>query len=120
MTKSQGSLQTAQASKDEAIVKQRDVDVSMAQLQQAQANLKEATQNLAYAKIYAPIDGRVGRKNLEPGQRVDVGTSLCSIFEEDPWITANFKETQVGRMKPGQDVEIKIDSFAGRLCRPAV
>jgi membrane fusion protein (multidrug efflux system) len=115
MTKSKGSLQTAQASKDEAVVKQRDVDVSMAQLEQAQANLKEATQNLSYTKIYSPIDGRVGRKNLEPGQRVDVGSSLCSIFEENPWITANFKETQVGRMKPGQEVEIKIDSFGGRL-----
>jgi membrane fusion protein (multidrug efflux system) len=114
MTKSKSSLQTAQASHDEAIVKQRDVDVSMAQIEQAQANLKEATQNLAYTKIYAPIDGRVGRKNLEPGQRVDVGTSLCSIFEEAPWVTANFKETQMGRMKPGQDVEVKIDSFGGR------
>lgn len=115
MTKSKSTLQTAQASKDEAIVKQRDVDVSLAQLEQAQANLKEAAQNLSYTKIYSPIDGRIGRKNLEPGQRVDVGTSLCSIFEENPWITANFKETQVGRMKPGQDVEIKIDSFGGRL-----
>jgi membrane fusion protein (multidrug efflux system) len=115
MTKSKSSLQTAQASQDEATVKVKDVDVAQAQLEQAQANLKEAQQNLAYTKIYSPIDGRVGRKNLEPGQRVDVGTSLCSIFEENPWVTANFKETQVGRMKPGQEVEIKIDTFPGRV-----
>ncbi len=113
MTKSKSTLQTAQASHDEAIVKQRDVDVSQAQLEQAQANLKEANQNLAYTKIYSPIDGRIGRKNLEPGQRVDLGTSLCSIFEENPWVTANFKETQVGKMKPGQEVEVKVDTFGG-------
>ena len=115
MTKSQSSLKTAQASHDEAAVKERDVDVSMAQLEQAQATLKEANQNLAYTKIYAPISGRIGRKNLEPGQRIDVGTSVTSIFEENPWITANFKETQVGRMKPGQHVEVKVDSFGGKV-----
>jgi len=120
LTKSKSSLQTAQASHDEAVVKERDVDVTKAQLEQAQANLKEAMQNLSYTKIYAPIDGRVGRKNLEPGQRIDVGTSVCSIFEENTWITANFKETQVGRMKPGQDVEIKVDSFGGRLFKGKV
>ncbi|MBS1993751.1 MAG: HlyD family secretion protein [Cyanobacteria bacterium SZAS LIN-3] len=120
LTKSKSSLQTAQASKDEAVVKLRDVDVSKAQLEQAQANLKEANQNLAYTKIYSPIDGRIGRKNLEPGQRVDVGGAICSIFEESPWITANFKETQVGRMKPGQPVEVKIDSFGGRTFKGTV
>jgi len=120
MTKSKSTLQTAQASHNEVVVKERDVDVSTAQLEQAQANLKEANQNLAYTKIYSPISGRIGRKNLEPGQRVDVGAAVCSVFEEDPWISANYKETQLGRMKPGQEVEIKIDTFPGRTFKGTV
>jgi membrane fusion protein (multidrug efflux system) len=120
MTKSQSTLKTAQASKDQAVVKERDVDVSKAQLEQAQASLKESMQNLAYTKIYSPISGRVGRKNLEPGQRIDVGNSIASIFEISPWITANFKETQTGRMKPGQEVEVKIDSFGGKVFKGVI
>lgn len=86
-----------------------------AQEQAAQANLEDAQQKLAYTEIKAPVSGRVGRKNLESGNRVQPGQALLALVEPEVWITGNFKETQLGRMKPGQHVRIRFDAFPGRL-----
>jgi membrane fusion protein, multidrug efflux system len=82
--------------------------------------LREANLNLSYTKIVAPVSGRVGRKSAEIGQRVEAGQNLLAIVQDNPWITANFKETQVGRIHPGQPVSIKIDTFEGKVFKGVV
>src|ERR1700737_855378 len=72
-------------------------------MEQARADLHSAQLNLSYTKIYAPVSGVIGRKTVELGHRVQPGQSLLLIVPvDDIWITANFKETQLNRMRPGQ------------------
>ncbi len=81
-------------------------------LAQACADLNTAQLNLSYTKIYAPVSGVIGRKTVELGHRVQPGQSLLVIVPlDDIWITANFKETQLKRMRPGQTVTIRVDTF---------
>src|SRR6266481_7361271 len=81
-------------------------------MEQARADLHSAQLNLSYTKIYAPVSGVIGRKTVELGHRVQSGQSLLLIVPvEDIWITANFKETQLKRMRPGQPVTIRVDTF---------
>ena len=81
-------------------------------LEQARADVHTAQLNLSYTKIYAPVSGVVGRKTVELGHRVQPGQSLLVIVPvDDIWITANFKETQLKRMRPGQAVTIRVDTF---------
>jgi len=83
-------------------------------LELARADLHTAQLNLSYTKIYAPITGVIGRKTVELGHRVQPGQSLMVIVPlDDIWITANFKETQLKKMKPGQPVSIRVDTFNG-------
>jgi membrane fusion protein (multidrug efflux system) len=81
-------------------------------LEEAAANLHTARLNLSYTKIYAPVTGVVGRKTVELGHRIQPGQGLMVIVPlDDIWITANFKETQLKHMRPGQPVEIHVDTF---------
>ncbi len=81
-------------------------------LEQATADLHTAGLNLSYTKIYAPVSGVVGRKTVELGHRVQPGQGLLIIVPlDDIWITANYKETQLKRMRPGQPVRIHVDTF---------
>jgi membrane fusion protein (multidrug efflux system) len=79
-------------------------------VQQKEAAVEQAQLNLQYTKIIAPVDGIVG-KNVEVGMNVQPGQQLFSIVPlNDIWITANFKETQLKYMRPGQPAEIKVDA----------
>jgi membrane fusion protein (multidrug efflux system) len=81
-------------------------------LEQARADMRTAELNLSYTKIYAPVSGVIGRKTVEIGHRVQPGQSLLAIVPlDDIWITANYKETQLRRMRPGQAVTIRVDTF---------
>jgi membrane fusion protein (multidrug efflux system) len=81
-------------------------------LEQARADLHTAQLNLSYTKLYAPVSGVIGRKTVELGHRVQPGQSLLAIVPlDDIWITANFKETQLKRMRTGQSVTIRVDTF---------
>jgi membrane fusion protein (multidrug efflux system) len=85
---------------------------SSGQVEQARADVHAAQLNLSYTKIYAPVSGIIGRKTVELGQRVQQGQSLLAIVPvDDIWVTANFKETQLRLMRPGQPVTIHVDSF---------
>jgi membrane fusion protein (multidrug efflux system) len=66
---------------------------------------------LSYTKIYAPVCGRVTRRSVEVGDYVGIGQELMAIVPDDVYVTANFKETQLTYMRPGQPVEIRIDAF---------
>jgi membrane fusion protein (multidrug efflux system) len=83
-----------------------------AAVQAAQAALVQARLNLSYTKIVAPMNGVVGKKTVEVGQRVQPGEQLMAVVGlEDVWVTANFKETQVRRMRPGERATIHVDEL---------
>lgn len=87
-----------------------------AEIKQKEAQLEFAKINLGYTIILAPYSGRLGRKTIQEGQQIQAGQSLVPIINEDQkWVTANFKETQIENMKVGQDVEIKIDGFEDKI-----
>jgi len=80
-------------------------------LQQAQAQVRQAQLNLSYTKIYAPADGRVTQKTVEPGNYVQTGQALFALVPYDVWVVANFKETQLTYMRPGQPIDIEVDAY---------
>ena len=83
-----------------------------APVRQAEAALREAELALQHTEIVAPFDGTVGKKNVEPGANVSPGQAHFSLTEDSAvWVTANFKETQITRMNPGDVVEIRVDAF---------
>jgi membrane fusion protein (multidrug efflux system) len=82
-----------------------------AQVEVAQAQLDQAKLNLSYTKIVAPANGIITRKNLEVNQNISPGQNLLTLVSlDDLWVTANFKETQLKHISPGQKVEIEVDA----------
>ena len=78
----------------------------------AKAQMGQAQLNLSYTKIFAPVAGIITEKSVEVGQRIQPGEELFSISQlDDIWITANFKETQLRKMHPGEKVDIHVDAF---------
>ena len=108
---SKGRLQQATAGGQQTEVNRAQYEAAKAAIAQAEASLKDAQLQLSYTNIVAPSGGRVGRKTVEVGQRIQPGSPLMAIVEGDYWITANFKETQMKDIKPGQKVEVKLDAF---------
>jgi membrane fusion protein (multidrug efflux system) len=89
----------------------KNIASRQAAVQAAQAVLDQALLNLSYTKITAPMSGVIGKKTVEPGQRVQPGEELMAVVpEDDVWVTANFKETQIRKMRTGQSVEIYVDA----------
>jgi membrane fusion protein (multidrug efflux system) len=99
---------------------QTQIPTAEAGVQQAEAALRQAELNRSYADITAPEDGWVTHRVVEQGQYVQVGQALLAIVPRTVWVTANFKETQLTHMKPGQPVWIKIDAFPQRKFRGRV
>jgi membrane fusion protein (multidrug efflux system) len=79
-----------------------------------------ANLNLSYTKIFAPGDGRVTRKQVEVGDYLQTGQQIFSIVPAEVWVVANFKESQLKKMKPGQNVLVAIDALGGRKFRAHV
>lgn len=95
----------------EVTMNQAAVKSGQAQVELAKAMLETARLRLSYNKIYAPQDGRVTRKNVEPGNYVQTGSALMAVVPHDVWVVANYKETQLDHMRDGQPVDIKIDAY---------
>lgn len=89
-------------------------DVLKAQIKVLQAQLKDAQQQLAYNRIVAPVAGRVGKRSIEVGARVQPGQQLLAVVEDEVWVTANFKETQLAGLEPGQKVALEVDALPGK------
>jgi membrane fusion protein (multidrug efflux system) len=89
------------------------VDSVNAQIHEADANLSTAKLNQSYTAILAPEAGWVTQKSVEPGAYVQAGQTLFALVRKDVWVTANFKEDQIRRMRPGQRVEIAVDALHG-------
>ena len=111
LNSTKGNLQQANATGKQTEVNRRQYKAAQATIAQSQADLKNADLQLSYTSIVAPITGRIGNKTVQVGQRVQPGQTLMSVVQLTPWIVANFKETQLENMQPGQAVEIKVDAF---------
>lgn len=115
----QARISQADASIQSAMTGPKQVAVSKARAQSAEAKLLEkkaaldqAKLNLSYTTITAPVSGVVGKKTVEVGQNISPGQQLLAIVPlDDVWITANFKETQLRRMKVGQKVKFSVDAY---------
>ncbi len=108
---SQGGVQQAEASGVQTQVNRSQYAAATAAIASAQSSLKDAQLQLSFTNITAPTAGRVGRKTVELGQRVQPGQPLMAIVSNEQWVVANFKETQLEKMHPGQPVEVKLDAF---------
>jgi membrane fusion protein (multidrug efflux system) len=96
-------------------VEQSRAAAAAAAVKQAEARVEQARLNLSYTKITAPSAGIVNKKNVEIGGNLATGQDLLTIIPlTDLWVTANFKETQLEKMRPCQPVTIKIDAYGGR------
>lgn len=84
---------------------------------QASAELRQAEVNLTYTTLTAPQDGWVTKRNVEQGSFVNAGGALMSLVSPDLWVTANFKESALDRMRPGQKVRIEVDAYPGLKLR---
>jgi membrane fusion protein (multidrug efflux system) len=111
------------AAADQSRIKEADAEyiatksgaaMALAKMHQAQTDLDTARLNLSYTKIFAPAEGRVTRKSVEPGDYVETGQALLAIVPTEVWVVANFKESQLKKMKPGQRVQVAIDALGGR------
>ena len=89
-------------------------DVAKAQVDVLRVQLKDAEQQLQYNKILAPVAGRIGKRNVETGMRVQPGQQLTAIVQDNVWVTANFKETQLADLRPGQSVHVSVDAMPGK------
>ncbi|OIQ96599.1 putative multidrug resistance protein EmrK [mine drainage metagenome] len=106
---------TAQASRREFAVLDSEHAMDLAQLDQARAQLEAARLDLAHTVVTAPVDGVVGNRGVEVGEYVRPGTPLLSVVPlTHVWVEANFKETQIAHMRPGQPVGVSIDAFPGQ------
>ena len=125
LTDSQAASDTASAQleavRSEARTAGAQISVASARVAAAETTAAAKASDLEYSKLQrsyctvtAPIDGLVSRKNVEPGQYIQSGQTLLSVATEtDVWVVANFKETQLTKMKPGQDVEFEADTYPG-------
>jgi membrane fusion protein (multidrug efflux system) len=114
----QSRFQAAQSVKtgpDQVRVQQAKANSALADVKQAQAKVDQAMLNLSYTHITAPTTGIVNKKNVQVGANLSIGQDVLTIIPlTNLWVTANFKETQLSKMKPGQSVTLKVDALGGR------
>ena len=107
------AVASAQAAEDGLRQAQAVVEKRQAEAREAEAEVRQAELDLSYTRITAPSAGFVTKKSVEPGAYVQVGQKLLSVVGRDVWVVANFKETQISGMKPGQPVDIEVDAYPG-------
>lgn len=109
------NLRSAQTAPQQLKATQARASAARARANQARAALDQARLNLQYATVKAPVEGVVTRKGIEVGQIVQPGQPLFAIVSlDDIWVTANFKETQVRNMRPGQQAIVSVDAYGRR------
>jgi membrane fusion protein (multidrug efflux system) len=114
----EANVAQAEADVQQAMPVQENIDQTAAQasqidgqVTQARAQLAQAELNIGYTVVRAPQDGWVTKRNVEMGNYLTAGASVMSLVSPEVWITANFKENQLNRMRPGQHVEVRIDAY---------
>src|SRR5262249_10032849 len=113
---SEAQARVGQSSAVDAPVARARAALAHARVEAAQAQRDLAALDLSYTKITAPREGLASKKNIAAGQMLQAGQPVCFVVPtEDVWVVANFKETQVGRMKPGQPAQISVDAYGIEL-----
>ncbi len=112
---SQAQLKQTENGPKQVQIQRAKADQAAAQVEQSRAELEQAKLNLSYTRILAPVDGIITRKSVEVGQNVSAGQNMTTLVSlDDIYITANFKETQLDHMRPGQPVMITVDAYGDR------
>jgi len=101
----------AGAAEAQVVLAKSQIQAAGAGIKSAAAQVDQAQLNLSYTKIRANLDGRIASKTVAPGNYLQPGTQLMAIVPPDVYVTANFKETQLARLRPGQTVSIRIDAY---------
>jgi membrane fusion protein (multidrug efflux system) len=120
ITQADASIESAMTAPQQVKVSEARAKSALAQLAQKKALLDQAKLNLGYCTIFAPVTGIVGKKTVELGQNISPGEQLMAVVPlDDIWVTANFKETQLSRMNPGQRVRFSVDAsgkeYSGKI-----
>lgn len=118
------NVDVANSKADEA-ARQREAafaakDMAFSQVNESKTNVVAAKLDLSYTKLIAPVAGRVTRRAVEPGDYLQAGQQIMSIVQTDVWVVANFKESQLKDMLPGQPVAVEIDALDGKSFRAHV
>jgi membrane fusion protein, multidrug efflux system len=114
-TQAAAQLQSAQTAPEQVAAQRARASSADAKVLQQRAAVQQAELNLQYATVKAQLKGIVSKKSVEPGQIVQPGQPLMTLIPlEEVWVTANFKETQLENMHPGQRAVIEVDAYGGR------
>src|SRR3984885_5273535 len=115
LLQARADLRSAQTAPQQISMTLAKADAADAQARERKAQLDQADLNLSYTVVRSPVTGIIGKRTVEVGQNVGVGQELVEVVPlNDVWVTANFKETQLAHMRPGQPVEIKVDAYGRR------
>ena len=112
-----GRLSEAQAAPDRIAVAESQLLTAEAEVKRLQALVDQAELELSYSKVLAPESGRLARKTVEPGAMFQAGQAMVALVPENVWVVANFKETALGRLRPGQKVSLTVDAYPGIVFR---
>jgi membrane fusion protein (multidrug efflux system) len=112
LLQAKNDLQTAETAPEQVSLTRSNAQAADARVLQRKAQLTQAELNLGYTVIRSPVTAIVGKKSVEVGQNVSIGQELVDVVPlDDVWVTANFKETQLAHMRPGQPVEVQVDAY---------
>jgi membrane fusion protein, multidrug efflux system len=112
LLQARADLRSAETAPQQISMTRAKADAADARARERKAQLDQAELNLSYTVVRSPVTGIVGKKTVEVGQNVGIGQELVEVVPlDDVWVTANFKETQLAHMRPGQPVEIKVDAY---------
>lgn len=100
---------------EQALLSQNNSKVADAEIKALKALRDQAKLNLSYTNVYAPQDGTVSSRRVEKGMYVQTGSPLFTLVPEEVWVVANYKENQLRHMKPGQPVDIKVDTYPDKI-----
>jgi membrane fusion protein (multidrug efflux system) len=112
---SQARLLSARSAPDQIAQSRAQAEQAKALIAQLQAAVRLAELELSYTTIYAPTNGRITRKSADPGDYVQIGQRVFSLVPDSVYVVANFKETQLQRMRPGQPVTLKVDAYPDQV-----
>jgi membrane fusion protein (multidrug efflux system) len=117
MKRLRAEIELAQSGEEQAVIQTREAAAQQAKVELAKQKVRQAELNLSYTRITAPVAGHVTKKQIESGRLVAAGQALMTVVPLEGlelWVTANFKETQLKNVRPGQPVDIKVDTYPGQ------
>ncbi len=113
LLQARADLRSAETAPQQVSMTRAKADAADAQARERKAQLDQAELNLSYTVVRSPVTGIIGKKTVEVGQNVGIGQELVEVVPlDDVWVTANFKETQLAHMRPGEPVEVKVDAYS--------